>query len=53
MPCVDGPQASSEDKTLREFPGAYHELLMGPERPEALAALLAWIDGRLERRAKL
>lgn len=35
--------AASKDKELREFPGGYHELLMGPEKEEAARTLKEWI----------
>jgi alpha-beta hydrolase superfamily lysophospholipase len=35
--------AASRDKQLREFPGGFHELLMGPEKAEAAATLREWI----------
>lgn len=43
----------STDKTLKEFPGAYHELLMGPEKAEAVPALIAWISSHAGAQAKL
>lgn len=33
----------SRDKTLNELPGAYHELLTGPEAPECAAKLVSWL----------
>ena len=38
-------RASSTDKTLRLYPGLYHDLLHEPEREQVLADLLAWLDG--------
>jgi alpha-beta hydrolase superfamily lysophospholipase len=38
-------RAGSTDKTLRLYPGLYHELLSEPEREQVLADLLAWLDG--------
>lgn len=35
--------AASTDKELKEFPGGYHELLMGPEKEEAAKTLKDWI----------
>ena len=35
--------AQSADKDFREFPGGYHELLMGHEKVEALQTLVRWI----------
>lgn len=46
--------AQSKDKELKEFPGGFHELLMGPERAEAAQKLVEWIGKHsLEREAKL
>jgi len=38
--------AASADKTLRLYPGLYHEVLSEPEREQVLADLLAWLDAR-------
>ncbi|CAL8470596.1 g10138 [Coccomyxa elongata] len=35
--------AASTDKELKEFPGGFHELLMGPEKEEAVKTLKDWI----------
>lgn len=35
--------AASTNKELKEFPGGYHELLMGPEKEEAAKTLKDWI----------
>ena len=35
--------ARSQDKELKEFPGGYHELLMGPEKAEAAQMLIDWL----------
>ena len=35
--------ARSQDKELKEFPGGYHELLMGPEKGEAAQTLIDWL----------
>ncbi len=35
--------ARSQDKELKEFPGGYHELLMGPEKGEAAQTLVDWL----------
>ena len=46
--------ASSKDKELREFPGGFHELLMGPEKEQAVQTLRDWILKRsAEPEAKL
>jgi hypothetical protein len=29
--------------------GARHELLMGPERPEAVAAIVSWVNGQVAK----
>ncbi len=39
-------RATSPDKTLRLYPGLYHELFSEPERDQAVADLLAWLDAR-------
>jgi alpha-beta hydrolase superfamily lysophospholipase len=36
--------ASSEDKTLRLYPGLRHEILNEPERDEIIAEIVAWLD---------
>lgn len=36
--------AGSPDKTLKMYPGLYHDLLHEPEREEVLSDLAAWID---------
>jgi alpha-beta hydrolase superfamily lysophospholipase len=38
---------SSSDKTLRIYPGLYHEIFNEPERAEVLADVLSWCDTRL------
>lgn len=35
--------AASKDKQLKVFPGGFHELLMGPEKIDAVATLRNWI----------
>jgi alpha-beta hydrolase superfamily lysophospholipase len=37
----------SSDKTLKIYPGLYHEILNEPERAEVLAHMLEWIETRL------
>ncbi|MEZ5503045.1 MAG: alpha/beta hydrolase [Halioglobus sp.] len=37
----------STDKTLKIYPGVYHEIFNEPERAEILAEVLKWCDGRL------
>jgi len=39
-------RASSKDKTLRLYPGLYHEILNEPERLQVLADIVAWLDAR-------
>jgi acylglycerol lipase len=39
-------RAASPDKTLRLYPGLYHELFSEPERDQVLADTLAWLDAR-------
>ncbi len=43
-------QISSEDKTLKLYPGLYHEIFNEPERAQVFADLQAWLDPRLDRR---
>lgn len=38
--------AGTDDKTLRLYPGLYHEIFNEPERLEVLADLVAWMDER-------
>jgi len=38
---------SSSDKTLKIYPGLYHEILNEPERAEVMADILAWCETRL------
>jgi alpha-beta hydrolase superfamily lysophospholipase len=37
-------EVSSIDKTLKIYPGLYHEVHNEPERATVLADLLAWLD---------
>jgi acylglycerol lipase len=39
---------SSKDKTLRIWPGAYHELHHEPERLEVLQAIIDWITAHIQ-----
>lgn len=32
-----------QDKTLTVVPGGYHEVLLGPEKEEVIAGIMAWI----------
>jgi alpha-beta hydrolase superfamily lysophospholipase len=41
-------RANSSDKTLRLYPALYHEVFSEPERDQALADLLGWLDARRE-----
>ena len=38
-------RAGSADKTLRLYPGLYHEIFSEPEREQVLADLVAWLEG--------
>ncbi|MEZ5321913.1 MAG: alpha/beta hydrolase [Microthrixaceae bacterium] len=40
-------EVSSADKTLRTWPGAFHELHHEPERDEVLDVVVSWIDEHL------
>ena len=40
-------RAEATDKTLRLYPGLYHEVLNEPEKEQVLADLIEWIDQRL------
>jgi alpha-beta hydrolase superfamily lysophospholipase len=40
-------RAGTADKTLRLYPGLYHEVLNEPEKEQVLADLIAWIDRRV------
>ncbi len=37
----------SSDKTLKIYPGLYHEIFNEPERTEVLAEILSWCEARL------
>ncbi len=39
-------RAVSSDKTLRLYPGLYHEILNEPERDQVVADVVAWLDAR-------
>ncbi len=41
---------SSTDKTLKLYPGLYHEIFNEPERMQVFNDLQAWLDARLDRR---
>lgn len=41
---------ASADRTLRQYPGLYHEVFNEPERDEVVADVVAWIDKRLPTR---
>ncbi|MEL7024126.1 MAG: lysophospholipase [Pseudomonadota bacterium] len=36
--------AASTDKTLRQFPGCYHEIFNEPEQDQILTELVSWLD---------
>jgi alpha-beta hydrolase superfamily lysophospholipase len=38
--------AGSADKTLKLYPGLYHEVLNEPERHQVLADVVSWLDQR-------
>jgi len=40
-------QASSKDKTLKQYPGLYHEILNEPERHEVMDDMLEWMQKRM------
>jgi alpha-beta hydrolase superfamily lysophospholipase len=40
----------SSDKTLKIYPGLYHEIFNEPERGEVFADIESWLDSRIERR---
>jgi alpha-beta hydrolase superfamily lysophospholipase len=42
-------QASSEDKTLKLWPGCRHEILNEPEQYEVMAYLVEWLDQRVQK----
>ena len=39
--------ASSQDKTLKLYPGLYHEIFNEPERDQVIGDLLQWIEQRI------
>jgi alpha-beta hydrolase superfamily lysophospholipase len=39
-------RASSTDKTLKLYPGLFHEILNEPEKDEVLADIVTWLDAR-------
>lgn len=41
----------SSDKTLKIYPGLFHEIFNEPERAEVLADVLAWCESRLPARS--
>ncbi len=40
-------RASSDDKTLKLYDGAYHEIMNEPERAQVLADIEEWMDARV------
>jgi alpha-beta hydrolase superfamily lysophospholipase len=42
----------SRDRTLRIYPGLYHEILNEPERDRVLDDLLRWLDRHLAQGAE-
>lgn len=45
-------RVGSADRTLREYPGLFHEVLNEPEREQVIADLIAWLVARLPRPAE-
>ncbi len=43
-------RVSSQDKSLKIYPGLYHEIFNEPEHPEIFKELLDWCDARLTAR---
>jgi len=41
-------RAASTDKTLKLYPGLYHEILNEPERLQVLADITSWLDARTD-----
>jgi acylglycerol lipase len=41
--------AGSADKTLKVYPGLYHEILNEPEQAQVLDELVAWLEHRIDR----
>jgi alpha-beta hydrolase superfamily lysophospholipase len=39
-------KVSSPDKTLRIYPGLYHELFNEPEHAEVIEEVLGWLEAR-------
>ncbi|HEY3728548.1 MAG TPA: alpha/beta hydrolase [Solirubrobacteraceae bacterium] len=42
-----GERIGAADKTVKPYPGLYHEIVNEPERDEVLADLRTWISGRV------
>lgn len=42
-------RAQSPDKTLKLYPGLFHDLLHEPERGEVLADIVSWLDHRTQQ----
>ena len=40
-------KAGSTDKTLRLYPGLYHEIFNEPEKLEVIGEMLDWLDARV------
>jgi alpha-beta hydrolase superfamily lysophospholipase len=38
---------SSSDKTLKIYPGLYHEILLEPEKLEIYATIHTWLEQKL------
>jgi len=41
-------RAASPDKTLKLYPGLYHDLVHEPEKEEVMADVVAWMEERAE-----
>jgi alpha-beta hydrolase superfamily lysophospholipase len=44
---VPAAKAKSKDKTLKIFPGGYHELINDLDREEVLELICQWIKNRM------
>jgi lysophospholipase len=40
-------RASSADKTLKKYPGLYHEIFNEPEKDAVLDDVAGWLEARL------
>ncbi len=44
-------RVGSADRTLRQYPGLFHEVLNEPERDQVIAEMLDWMRARLPHEA--